>query len=275
MLKKWISSLIKACSGGNTLLWVNKVRYRTLAVLTSIALVSCTFIHVEAYSNHSLQWGLQVGEEFTYALQRAYFSDAEQRTVMEVALPWLQYLEAGDKATLLVTQLDTIPETIDTSHDMPLSHCSLSRENDSVQIGSQLTMFAIPIGDWDFLTEIGNITNIEGLTLIDSASEWGTVGRGAYQDPSGSVVNAYIELRYEKENGTLSYLRYRYTTPGFDLIDVIFVHWYPGMPTLVGGGIQTTTILIITIGGVVALIAAILSYRFFRGRKSIAQKLGE
>ncbi|TFF83797.1 hypothetical protein EU524_01870 [Candidatus Thorarchaeota archaeon] len=254
---------------------VYDVRYRTLAALTLIVFASCTFIPVQAQSNHTLEWGIEVGEEFTYALQRAYFSDPIQRTAMEIELPWLQYIEAGDKVKMSVTQLDPVPEMINSSFDMPVSHCSLERENDSTLIGTQLTRFAVPIGDWEFLTEIGNITQTEGLTLVDTAEEWGTVGRGAYQQPGGSVVSAYIELRYEKDNGTLNYLRYRYRTLGSDLIDVIFVHWYPGMPTIIGGGIQTTTILLIAIGGVVALIVTIVSYRYFKGKKSIAQKLGE
>ena len=88
-------------------------------------------------------------------------------------------------------------------------------------------------------------------------------------------MNAYIEVRYEKTNGTLSYLRYHYTSLGSDLIDVIFAHWYPGMPTLVGGDIQIETILVIAIGGVIGIIVAFASYRYFKGKKTIAQKLGE
>lgn len=228
-----------------------------------------------AQTNHSLEWGVEVGEQFTYALQRAYFADPYQRAAMELELPWLQYINPGQKAILEVSQLDTIAEQINSSYDMPVGRCRLLRENDSAQIATQVTNMLIPIGDWDFLTEIGNITDTEGLTLIDTASEWGTVGRGSYQAPGGSVVNAYIEIRYEKTNGTLSYLRYRYSALGSDLIDVVFVHWYPGMPTLIGGEIQVTTILIIALVGVVGVIVAIVSYRFFRGRKSLAQRLGE
>ncbi len=230
---------------------------------------------VSAQSNNTLEWGVEVGEQFTYALQRAYFADPYQRAAMEMELPWLQYIEPGQKAILEVTQLDTIASVINSTYEMPVGRSRLLRENDSAQIGSQLTNLLIPIGDWDFLTELGNITGTEGLTLVDTTTEWGTIGRGSYQAPGGAVVNAYIEIRYEKTNGTLSYLRYHYTTLGSDLIDVIFVHWYPGMPTIIGGGIQITTILIIALIGVVGVIVAVLSFRFFRGRKSLAQRLGE
>jgi len=70
----------------------------------------------------------------------------------------------------------------------------------------------VPIGDWDFLTEIGNITELVGVTLIDTDDEWGTVGTGSIQTGDGSVISVYVELRYEKQNGTLNYLRQRYTT---------------------------------------------------------------
>jgi hypothetical protein len=237
-------------------------------------LVACSVTQVAAQSNHSLEWGVEVGEQFTYALQRAYFSDPVQRSAMEVSFPWLQYINAGQKAILSVTQLDPIPETIESQYDLPVSRCSLFRENDSVQIGSSLASMLVPIGDWEFLAEITNITGL-GLDLIDTTTQWGTVGRASYQAPGGNLVNAYIEIRYEKTNGTLSYLRYHYTSLGSDLIDVIFVHWYPGMPTLVGGDIQIVTILIIAVGGVIGIIVAFASYRYFKGKKSIAQRLGE
>ena len=252
------------------------VRYRTVAAVASVILVACSisFTPVVGQSNHTLEWGVEVGEQFTYALQRAHFSDPVQRSAMEVSFPWLQYIDPGQKAVLSVTQLDPIPEVIDSQYDLPVSRCSLFRENDSAEIGSLLTSMLLPIGDWEFLTEITNVTEL-GLDLIDTATQWGTVGRASYQAPGGNLVNAYIEVRYEKTNGTLSYLRYHYTSLGSDLIDVIFAHWYPGMPTLVGGDIQIETILVIAIGGVIGIIVAFASYRYFKGKKTIAQKLGE
>ncbi len=133
----------------------------------------------------------------------------------------------------------------------------------------------IPIGDWGFLNEVENITGTAGLTLVDTDNEWGTIGTGVISGSGGSDINVRIEMRYEKENGTLSYLRHRYSTLGNDLIDVIFVHWYPGMQTMVGGGIQTTTLMIIAVSGLAGLVVAFVVYRGVKSRKSVAQRLGE
>jgi hypothetical protein len=131
----------------------------------------------------------------------------------------------------------------------------------------------IPVGDWDFLAEISNITETEGLTLVDTEDEWGTIGEGVI--PGDPDISVRVEMRYDKENGTLSYLRHHYTALGEDIIDVIFVHWYPGMPTIVEGGLQVTTILIIVISGASGLIVAYVIYRRIKERKSIIRQLGE
>jgi hypothetical protein len=47
------------------------------------------------------------------------------------------------------------------------------------------------------------------------------------------------------------------------------------MPTVVAADIQTPTILIISLAAVICFIVSALVYQGYRGRKSIAQKLGE
>ncbi|MHA1769429.1 MAG: hypothetical protein ACTSV3_06205 [Candidatus Thorarchaeota archaeon] len=249
------------------------------AKLGTILLVSLIVVNFTlpalAQSNHSLEWGVEVGEGFTYVLQRAYFASDTQRDVVEIELPYLTNLDVGQKATLVVDRLDTIPETIDSRFDMPVSSCNLTRQNDSVVIGTELERFLIPVGDWTFLAEVGNITGTPGLTLIDTADEWGTVGTGSYVDSIGNVIDVYIEMRYEKENGTLSYMRYHYSTGGADLFDIIFVHWYPGMPTILEGEIDVATVLVIALVSVVGVIMTVLTYNWYRGKKPLVQQLGE
>jgi hypothetical protein len=230
---------------------------------------------VEAQSNNSLEWGVNIGEEYTYVMQRAYLADPIYRQVIEVDFPFAVNMTLGEKATLRVMGLDEIPTLINESSQMPQSLCDLERANDSVTIATNLLPFVIPIGDWEFVNQMTNITGLEGVTLIDTANEWGTKGVGSFLASDGSVVSISIEIRYEKENGTLNYLRYRYSTLGTDLIDVIIVNWHPGMPTIVTAGIQMITILIISITAVVGFIVSILVYQGYRSKKSIAQKLGE
>jgi hypothetical protein len=214
-------------------------------------------------------------EEFTYVLQREHYSDANSQAYIESQLPFLAYIEPGQKVILQIEYLEIIETLINESAHLPRSYCNLLRSNDSALLYSDLTSLVIPIGDWDFLDEVQNITGTAGQTLIDNDDEWGFDVAGLIIDPGQASVNVQIEMRYEKENGTLSYLRHKYSALGNDLVDVIFVHWYPGMPTIIGGGIQTMTLMLIAMSGVIGLIVAFVVYRVVKGRKPIIQQLGE
>ena len=240
-----------------------------------VVIISPMFVPVLAQSNHSLEWGVDVGEEFTYVLQREHYSDDNSRGFVESQLPFLAYIEPGEKVLLQVDYLEVIENLINESSQLPRSYCNLLRSDDSSLIYSDLTSLVIPIGDWNFLGEVENITGTVGLTLIDNEDEWGTIGAGLIIDPGVPDIEIHVEMRYEKENGTLSYLRHRYSQLGNDLVDIIFVHWYTGMPTIVGGGIQTITILIIAMSGVIGLIVTFVVYRTVKGRKPLIQQLGE
>ena len=246
------------------------------SILLLAVLMTPIFVPVLAQSNHTLEWGVNSGEEFTYVLQRAFYADSTSEEFIEVQLPLIAELQHGQIVVLEIDHLDSIEDMINETTQLPRSYCNLLRENDSAVIMTDLTGLVIPIGDWEFLDEVGNITGTAGLMLVETEDEWGTIGTGVISgSDGGNDINVRIEMRYEKENGTLSYLRHRYSTLGNDLIDVIFVHWYPGMPTIVGGGIQTTTLMIIAVSGLAGLIVAFVVYRGVKGRKSIAQQLGE
>jgi len=231
-------------------------------------------LSVEAQTN-TLEWGVSVDEEFTYVLQRAYFADPTYTIVVQGDLPFISELPIGEKTIMRVTDLEAIPSLINESSQMPLGQCDLVRVNDTVTIGTNQTGFLVPIGDWNFLTEIGNITGLQGVTLIDTADEWGTVGTGSFQAGDGSVISLYVEVRYEKQNGTLNYLRHRYTTLGTDLIDIVLVNWHEGMPTVISAELELTTILIIVIGGVIGVIIAFVVVQAYKNKKPIVRKLGE
>lgn len=236
---------------------------------------SSTPLAAEAQANNTLEWGVVVGEEFTYVMQRAYFADPSYTQVVAADLPFVSEMTVGEKVTLRVMSLDTIPNLINESSQMPGSLCDFERANDSVSITTGLKDFVIPIGDWEFVNEMSNFTGLPGTTLVDTTEEWGITGAGSFQAQDGSVITITIDLRYEKENGTLNYMRHRYSTLGTDLIDIIIVNWHPGMPTIASEGIQTTTILIISIAAVVCFIVSILVYQGYRSKKPVVQKLGE
>lgn len=255
---------------------MNEMKSRRPALVLLLAMfIWPMFAPVLAQTNHSLEWGVETGEEFTYVLQREYYSDSNSRVYIEGQLPFVAYIEQGEKVLLQVDYLETIENLINVSSQLPRSYCNLLRSNDSTLLYSDLTSLVIPVGDWEFLDEVQNITGTEGQTLIDNDEEWGFIATALIIDPGAADITARIEMRYEKENGTLSYLRHRYSMLGNDIIDILFVHWYPGMPTIVGGGIQTITVLIIAMSGVIGLIVAFVVYRVVRGRKPIIQQLGE
>jgi hypothetical protein len=244
-------------------------------VLVLLLIYSSVPVEIDAQSNHNLEWGVSIGEEFTYVMQRAYFADPSYSQVIVADLPFVPSMTVGEKVTLKVTDLDTIPSQINESSQIPKSSCELDRANDSALIMAGLLDFVIPIGDWEFINEMTNITGLEGVSLINTDEEWGTIGAGSFLAGDGSVVSLTVEIRYEKENGTLNYMRHRYSTLGTDLIDIIIVNWHEGMPTVVSPGFQTPMILIISIAAVVVLIVSILVYQWYRSKKSIVQKLGE
>ncbi len=251
-----------------------KIKLLSIA-LTILILYSSVPLVIDAQSNHSLEWGVEVGEEFTYVMQRAYFADPSYITFIS-SYPFILSMTLGEKVTLRVDTLDEIPVQINESSQLPQSTCDLERANDSVSLYTNLHDFVRPIGDWEFIEEITNITGQLGTTLVDTNEEWGFIGSGSFlADDDVSVISYNLELKFEKENGTLNYLRLRYTTLGTDLVDVIIVNWHPGMPTIVSGGIQTPTILIIAIAGVVGVIVTIIVYQWYRSKKPIAQRLGE
>lgn len=247
-----------------------------ILVLVTVLLFAPMVVPIAAQTNHTLEWGADVGEEFIYALQREYYSDLNSQIFMEVqgGLPFLSEIEPGEKVFIEVGSLEPIENMINESTQLPWSYCHMNRFNDSALIFANLTSLVIPVGDWDFLTDMNN-ESTAGITFVETEDEWGTIGVGVIIGGDESTIDVSVEMRYEKENGTLTYLRHHYSYLGTDLIDVVFVHWYPGMPTIIGGGIETTTILIIITSGLVGVIVAFLVYRGIKSKKTIAQRLGE
>ena len=251
------------------------LKLKVLSLILALVLIYSSIPLTAEAQTHSLEWGVDVNEEFTYVMQRAYFADPNYQMVVSADLPFVSSMIEGEKVTLRVTDLDEISTLINESSQMPQSSCELERANDSESIITGLLDFVIPIGDWEFVNEITNITGLEGVTLVDTEEEWGTTGTGSFLAGDGSVVSLTVDIRYEKENGTLNYMRHRYSTLGTDLIDIIIVNWHEGMPTIVTPGLQTPTILIISIAAVVCLFVSILVYQGYRSKKPVVQKLGE
>ena len=78
-----------------------KLKSLSIALIFLLTLGPAT-INVHAQSNNSLQWGVEVGEEFTYVLQRAYFANPSYRSVVETDFPFIEGLVAGQKAIMTI-----------------------------------------------------------------------------------------------------------------------------------------------------------------------------
>lgn len=232
----------------------SKVKKLVLAALLLQFVLSTPFVAAAT----GLEWGIEPGEKFTYVLQRKLVSSENEGFVANY-LPFISGINEGQKVIATFTDLDDLPDTIGSYDDLPRSYCTLSRENDSEVLTAGYRIMSVPIGNWSLLREIAEIETTPGLSEVETEDEWGTINKGRIVVDQ-TTVNVYEEIRYEKENGTLSYLRFRLSALGNDLVDIVFVHWYPGVRTVLPPEIQLSTILIIGIGAAVAIIVAIIVY---------------
>ncbi len=236
--------------------------------------LSPSVVTVCAQPNHSLEWGVSESEAFVYVLQRKLILNPSQSGLVEVQLPFLTHLDEGSMAIATVDGLEIVSSQINTSEDIPIANVSLTRENDSMAIAADIESFIVPTNDWTLLTEASGFGTVEGQTLVDTQTEWGYVSTGAFSS-AGTTVNFHIELRYEKDNGTLNYIRLRYSALGQDLIDIVFVQWHVGMPTILPPEIQLSSILIIAIVAIVGAVCVFVGYRWYKSKKPLVQQLGE
>ncbi len=221
-------------------------------------------------ANHSLEWGVEVGEEFTYALQRKTYNP----TGLLMVPYWLLFLldlEAGDLFTATVMELEFIPENISNTENLPLSHVTLAKDSTTLEIDS--TAFVILVGDWNLQTERLNLTAHPDTTLIDTETEWGTSEESAFST-EGYSFNYRFEWRYEKTNGTLTFVQFTLSSFGSNLIDLVVAQWSEGTPTVIPDDLQLTTILIIVIGGTIGIIVAVLVYKWVKTPRGLAAELG-
>jgi hypothetical protein len=210
----------------------------TILVLSFITIGTAATV-VSAQPNHTLEWGVDVDDELTYALQRKLIDPSFEVVVSTVA-PYIQFMDEGQKATIRFTELELVPDQIESLFDIPNSRATIIRENDSSAFVSNSTLFAIPIGDWDLLSDAMGIEDISGATLVNNENEWGFTTSGTFV-ADGNTISVYQELFYEKENGTQTRFRLRYSVFGGDLVDIVFVRWSEGMPTILPPELQMST----------------------------------
>ncbi|MHA2241197.1 MAG: hypothetical protein ACXADL_08345 [Candidatus Thorarchaeota archaeon] len=243
-------------------------------VLTILVLaIITTGTATSAQPNHTLEWGVDVDEEFTYALQRKLL-DPTFEVIVALVAPYIQFMDEGQKATIKFSDLEDVPDQIDSLFDIPNSRATIIRENDSSAFVSNSTLFAVPIGDWDLLSDAMGIEEISGAMLVNNENEWGFTTSGTFV-ADGNTISVYQELFYEKENGTQTRFRLRYSVFGGDLVDIVFVRWSEGMPTILPPELQMSTLLIIGVGVAIIIMVAVIVYIGIKSKKPLVQQLGE
>ncbi|UCH05745.1 MAG: hypothetical protein JSW05_06160 [Candidatus Thorarchaeota archaeon] len=242
-----------------------------MALLTMLSL-STVSLPVQAQSNHSLQWGVELGQEMTYALQRKMLDPSYSSFFADYA-PFLTEMNEGQRLIARVTHLDPIPSIINESSQMPSSNCTLIRMNDSEVIMENMFMIAVPIGDWDFTSEMSNFSFFEEATIVDTQDEWGTVIDATFL-MALFPITMHMEMIYEKANGTMKIMQMLVNFAGSDIIDVVFAQWYPGMPLVLPRGWQPPFLLTVTLVGVAGVVIIFFGRRWYKRRKLIVENQG-
>ncbi len=263
-LKSIKESKVKVCKAMRS----SHTRKSAILLLLTMIMVSPSIS-----AAHTFEWGVDIGDEFTYALQRRILDPA----YVSIIPYWMRFIIDIDEGTLFnatITELEEIPENLSLSDILPYSHASLTLLNDSSEFAADSTVFAILIGDWDFQGEFLNFSLEDpSVTITDTENEWGLAEDSSFAY-GGRIYDYYYEWKYEKTQGTLLYSRYRVTTLGSDVIDIILSQWEEGDPTILPPELQSTTILIIAIGGSIGVIVAFLAYRWVKTPKGLAAELG-
>jgi hypothetical protein len=246
-----------------------------MAMKIRLFLISVIVIMIMGYdvaaqtANHSLEWGVEIGEEFTYVLQKKVVSDMFGQ-YMQNSTWFLTDIEEGQKVIARVDSLGEFADEINSSRFLPSGNCTLVRENDSEIIMENLSMILVPIGDWEFMREINNFSmgnpnrtqeqdDFE-IEIVNTDDEWGTRFSGSFLFAIFAVTMNMTTI-YEKTNGTLKELSFRINVSGDDMFHIVFVKWYPGMQTILPGELQLLTLFIFTSLGCVTVIILLFIYR--------------
>ncbi|MFW9910455.1 MAG: hypothetical protein ACFFEF_18005 [Candidatus Thorarchaeota archaeon] len=239
-----------------------------------IVVVLCLLITVPTTlaANHSLVWSVNIDDEFTYALQRKTI-DPSGISFVPVWMLFALNCSEGQKFTALVTEIDEIPSDIPVEDPIPSLEMTLTRNNDSFVLMTGTSVFGRPTGDWDFQTERLNLSQYEYISLIDDQSNWGV--REEYSFTIGAATYSYFyELRYSKVTGTLDFSRFRISSFGSVLVDIVIAQWSEGMPTILPPDTDVTAIMLVAIVAAVFVIVAFLAYRWIKKPKGLAAQLG-
>lgn len=200
-------------------------RILNIVMVGIVIFLFSNFVAVPAQSNHTLEWGVEVGDEITYVLEKKHLDSSFSGQMQNYSI-FLDEVDAGQNITARITHLEPIPEFINTSREMPTANCTLFRANDSEIIAEDFPMIAIPMGDWDFTTDMTNLSWSEDSTVVDTIDEWGT-SISTIMIFAIFVIEFDMTMKYFKDNGTLSLLSIHVDVGGTNYVDIRLVVYRP------------------------------------------------
>jgi len=232
-----------------------------------ILMIIPAYSQVEAQQDVYLEWGVKVGDEITYVLQRKYL-DEQIGQMFQQFLPFITRIEAGQK---VIARVDYLPEIEENSTYGIFSgaNCSIIRENDSEMLMENMSMFVVPLGIWNINQEEPNETMTQRMLgefeMYNSTDEWGMIMSGDMWFAIFHVV-FNMKILYYKTNGTLNRMEMKVDISGNPSVDILFVQWKPNMATIVPMDFPIWPVIIYSSIGVVVVLIIVFLWRRRRKR---------
>ncbi len=253
--------------------------------LLSILLIGLFIIPIPpvvAQDDSELEWGVEVGDEITYVLQRKYLDD-QFGQMFSSFIPFITEIDEGQKVIARVDYLPPIDENFTTGF-FGGSNCTIIRENDSEVLMEDMPMLLVPLGIWNVEVEpeesnVTTTTDVPGgpnggmpgsFEIYNTTDEWGTVMNGEMWFTI-ILITFHLEILYYKANGTLSKMSIRMDMSGNPSIDVLFAQWRPNMATIIPMPLPIIPIIIYSSIGIVIVLIIYLIWRRRRRRKIVTE----
>jgi hypothetical protein len=159
-----------------------RIGFRKLVILSVVILVCAS--STVAITNHNLQWGFEVGDQFHY------------RYYGELVLGTLDfYIE--------INSLPTIPDNVTSYNEIILSPMDFSYYyDDGTEMHLAIPWGAAPIGNWTLVQELVNNSISYELQWINTTDEWG----GNFIQENETLVRT-TTIKYSKTDGALNLFR--------------------------------------------------------------------
>ncbi|MGY5874397.1 MAG: hypothetical protein RTU30_01515 [Candidatus Thorarchaeota archaeon] len=260
-----------------------KKSYFTSIVL--VALLVAQFLVVPAYAqtDQELSWGVEVGDEVKYVLQRKIL-DPTFGDQMAGMMPFITEVDEGHTIISRVDYLPPIPEAANESTFL-FANCTIIRANDSEVLMEDMQMTVIPIGRWNESfsfgapfgggppSEVNETTDPGGgfdmnFEQVNTTDDWGMTMSAQFWIAI-FPISFHMEMVYYKANGTLRKLLFTVTMSGNPMFDVLFVQWYPGIVSIVPPEPSLIPYLIAAAIGIPVVLIVVFFVRRRRSRRSL------